>query len=196
MKNAAEIFNNAVKFNKSRHNLLFVVIFSLVNVILTASNAGYYFLFSASLPLYICLIGNDMANQSGAGNYIFIVIALLIIFLYFLCWLLSGKYRYFMVISLVMFGLDTLFLVFLILDNYIAFNTISSSELIDLAFHGFILYYLIIGTIAWGKLFGLKKEEFKSALAPQGAAVPGTENTYNTVNLNNSENNNDSENNQ
>ena len=45
------------KYNAARMNLIGVVIFTIINIVMTASGAGGYFLFSASVPYLITTIG-------------------------------------------------------------------------------------------------------------------------------------------
>ena len=40
----------ASRFHSTRHNLLLIVIFSLINIVLLVTKSGTYFLFSAFIP--------------------------------------------------------------------------------------------------------------------------------------------------
>ena len=142
-------------FNKSRGNLLFVIVFSVVNVILTLVNSGINFLFSASFPMFVVGLGQAFLDQSGDNAFLIIsvIVAFLIIACYGICYLLSKKYKVFLSIALVLFSIDTLFLL------WILSLEIDSSAIINIAFHIWVLYYLIIGVKAWSDLKKLPLNE-------------------------------------
>lgn len=142
--------NNAAKpvktplmtYNTARANLLLVVVFTAVNLVLTLVSADMYFLFSATVPQFILSLGYAMENS------VLLTVCAVIAFLgcgvYLLCWLLSKKHRAWMVVSLVLFALDTLVSLWML--------TLDTSMLIDVAIHGWVLYYLITGTVAVVKM--------------------------------------------
>ena len=47
----------ATRYNTARHNILSVVIFTLINIILCVTNSGRYFLFSAFVPYMLVGMG-------------------------------------------------------------------------------------------------------------------------------------------
>ena len=59
----AVIKQQALKFNRSRNNLLAVVAFTALNLILTAFNANIYLLFSATTPQVVFGIGQSFADE-------------------------------------------------------------------------------------------------------------------------------------
>lgn len=82
-----------------RYSLLLIVILTVVNLIMTILDTNTYFLFSASVPYYLVFVGMGIENGfvDGAWNvkgtltYTGLVIALVIVAVYLLCWLLSKE---------------------------------------------------------------------------------------------------------
>lgn len=82
-----------------RYSLLLIVILTVVNLVMTILDTNTYFLFSASVPYYLVFVGMGIENGfvDGAWNvkgtltYTGLVIALVIVAVYLLCWLLSKK---------------------------------------------------------------------------------------------------------
>ena len=150
-----------MKYNRSRVNLLIVLIFTAVNLFsLTFGNT--YFLFSATLPMLFPATAAEMAADpaymaemglAAEDVSIFIAVGLVIGLLmtvpYLLCWIFSKKRVGWMVAALVLFSLDTLFLL-LALDL---------SMIVDLLIHGWVLFYLITGVANGFKLKNLPEDE-------------------------------------
>jgi len=188
-QNTVDIKKYAVNFTRSRHALGSIVAFTLINIILAATGSGWLFLFSAMIPLEI-FVFFDAIGLVGVG----LVVALLGTGIYFAFWLLAKKYRVFMLVALIIFAIDT----FLFLLLVLGFGDFG--HIINLAFSGWILYYLIIGTIAWAKLSNVNEsdiaavqnavanEEANAALgeiAPGGSAQTIVDDTeYDSVNAN------------
>ena len=57
----------ANKFMSARHNLLLVVIFTLVNIVLLVAQSNSYFLFSASIPYYLVDLGMFLCGKVSPG---------------------------------------------------------------------------------------------------------------------------------
>lgn len=163
------------KYNSSRNNLLLVVAFSLVNTFLLAFGSDTYFLFSASVPYYLTFFGMLYTGKMPAEYYediegfeffpeavfvVALVISVVIIGVYALCWLLSKKNRFgWLVFALVCFIIDTIAMFMLagaVLDN-----------VIDFVFHIWVVVSLISGIIAAVKLRDLPPEE-EIAVAYEG----------------------------
>lgn len=154
------------KYSAARLNLLLAIVFSLVNIISLATNAGSYFLFSATVPYIIVDIAMLFCGRYPSeyyeefGGMVFlddslfvasIVIAVLILAIYLLCWLFSKKDKViWLKIALVLFGIDTVVLVL----------SAGLSALVDLGFHIWILYILYSGIKAHKTLKDMPKEEF------------------------------------
>lgn len=151
-----------------RSNLILVVVFTLINVALIAFDANLYFLFSAFLPFFITDLGKLLSGRYPAdfyvGDYegvdvmndtffyIMVAVALVFILAYFLCWLLSGKRRVaWIIVALVLFAVDTVCMMLL--------GGFSLDSIVDILFHAWVLYYLIIGVVAHFKLNKLAEQE-------------------------------------
>ena len=132
-----------------RYSLLLILIFTVVNLVLLLVDSDRYFLFSASVPYYFTAfgIGMDSAFSSGIGTYTItaLVISLLILGVYLLCWILSKKHTGWLTAALVLFCVDTVGLLFL---SYI-FET---SNLLDFLLHAWAIYALAHGIYCAGKL--------------------------------------------
>lgn len=142
------------KYKSARMNLLIIIAFTAVNMISLATNLNTYFLFSANIPYFLTFIGAFFCGMFPKEYYIegglegmfffnksffviMLVISILILGLYFLCWLLSknGKALW-LKVALGLFIADTALM--LILGS-------SGSFIIDLAFHIWVIVILISG---------------------------------------------------
>lgn len=148
-------------------NLLLVVVFTIINLVLLATNADSYFLFSAFIPYFITSLGmflcgrfpeyyyEDIEEMMFLENSIFVVlliISIILTLLYLLAWFMSSKNRAgWLVFALVFFGFDTL--------GMLVLNGISFETVIDIVFHGWVIYYLVLGIHAHKKLKELPLEE-------------------------------------
>ena len=132
-----------------RYSLLLILIFTVVNLVLLLVDSDRYFLFSASGPYYFTAfgIGMDSALSGGIGTFTItaLVISLLILAVYLLCWILSKKRTGWLTAALVLFCVDTVGLLFL---SYI-FET---SNLLDFLLHAWAIYSLANGVYCAGKL--------------------------------------------
>jgi len=154
---------NAVKFSRSRANLIAVTAFTLVNVLLIYFESDWYLLFSATLPWYFMLQAMMDVPIFGfdAQTIAYIVLAFSGVILYFLFWLLSGRFRWFMLIAMIFFAADTIFLAYLIMELSM-FDSFDAGFILDAAFQIWIMFYLVTGTIAWAKLRGVTREQLDS----------------------------------
>ncbi len=166
----------ATTFRNSRFNLLLLIAFTLVNIILLVTGSDMYFLFSATVPYYLAIFGllwtghlpdvvpegQEIQYLSDSFLIVTLVIAAVILLLYLLFFFLSKKHPAFLIAALVFFAIDCVYML------YTVFSTgFEVSSLIDIAFHGLVLYYLISGVIASRKL--------KLPVKPIEEAVAGTE---------------------
>ena len=149
MNNNVVLSPNAAKYKNARLSLLLVLIFSVLNLIMMFSNT--YLLFSARIPLVIATVGLIMHQDTMEVIYLVITIALAVITLipYLLCWLFSKKRVGWMIAALVIFSVDT---VFLLIDvpSYLASGDFSI--FIDVIIHGIIIYELAVGVSSGFKL--------------------------------------------
>ena len=165
------------KTRTSSMNLIGAVAFSLINLIMIISGGNWYLPFSVSFTSFIVAVGQllwqptpDMEIPSlGIGVYVAtIVIALLLLAVYVLCWWMSRPERVmkkpatqksalaFSIVALVLYSLDCVFLVLNMDMSQIL------SEVIDIAFHAWVMYYLILGVKYYRKWQTLVEEAEKS----------------------------------
>lgn len=137
------------KYKISRSNLLLVAAFSFINVILTSVQSNFYLLFSSTLPIFVSQVGINFGllaeGEESLGTPFFaicVVIAIILIVPYLLCYFLSKKHFAWMIAALVLFSIDSVFLLFLFDINYI----------LDAIFHVWVMYYLIVGVRSGSKL--------------------------------------------
>ena len=135
------------KFNSSRGNLLLVVILTTLNVILHLSGTDWFFLFSASFPMVVVIFGEIFSEASG--NNLFMIIgaslALISIAFFTACYLITSKYKSWIVVALVALSLDSLLLLWLLT----AAEEFGFSTVIEIAIRVWVMYYLVSGTRAW-----------------------------------------------
>ncbi len=163
------------QFATARYDLLAVVILTALNVFLLLGNTGSYFLFSASVPYAIVDLGMllcglyppelyegemaDIVLFDGGVIAVFVALALVIIAVYLLLFFLSKQHPVALTVAVVLFALDTLFL--------LALFGLDLSMLLDLLFHGWLLFTAIRGILAARKLKVLPSEE-EGSLFPTG----------------------------
>lgn len=136
----------------ARMNVLLFIVFTVLNLFMLLIDR--YFLFSVYTVLVCFATGfglKEAAIEVGAASpnlYLGIGIAfgLAILAVFFVMWLLSKKRRWAMIVLLVLFSLDS---VMVLLDMV---SGGGAAMIIDLAIHGVMLYYLILGVKASGEL--------------------------------------------
>ena len=153
------------KINAARMNLIGMVIFTLINIFMLVSNSGSYFLFSASVPYILTDLGmffcgrypdefytGEFEGMLFADDSLFygmLIISILIVAAYVLCWALSLKDRVKpLKAALVLFCIDTGILV---LNGGL-------SAIIDLAFHVWVIVILVMGIKAHKRLEELEAQ--------------------------------------
>ena len=158
---AAEIKQQITVFERARNNLLAVIAFSTVNLFLSAFGADLYFLFSATMPQFIFEIGKNLDIEMGTDIFMIVgfIVAVVTIIPYFVFWILAKRIRTLMLAALIFFGIDTLVLLFLIFG--IGFEV---SYLFEIAFHGWVLFYLINGVQAWSQTRSVGKNDFDAII--------------------------------
>ncbi len=129
------------KVDSGRHNLLLVMIFTVINLVLLLTNANRYFLFSASVPYYLTVFGlvwDGVLEGASMGTFTItaLVISGVILSLYLLCWLLAKKQVGWYVVAAVLFAADTAFLLWVNMDALM-------ESLLDLVFHAWVLAGLV-----------------------------------------------------
>ena len=155
-KNSREYLNKQIA--GARGSLLAILLFTAMNLVLLVTDAGRYFLFSAAIPYYLTALGMGMdigSGASGIGTFtmIMLVISVVILGMYLLCWLMSKKKAGWLVAALVLFVLDSAVLLLVALG----LNVLTES-IMDVVFHIWALVELIRAVIANSKLKKLPAE--------------------------------------
>lgn len=146
-----------------RYSLLLIVILTVVNLIMTILDTNTYFLFSASVPYYLVFVGMGIENGfvDGAWNvkgtltYTGLVIALVIVAVYLLCWLLSKKRAGWLTAALVLFIIDTVALVVITFALYDS----PMGKLVDFLLHIWAIVELVLAVRGSRKLKELPPTE-------------------------------------
>ncbi len=125
------------KYELARSNLLIAILLTVVNIVFYLLQTDTYFLFSIAYPYY--MFDTEFIIDA--------VLPLAVLALYVLCYFLSKKRPAFMVIALVMFIIDCLFLVAYSFYAVEATNgAITLGDfIVDYLTHIWVLVYLIIG---------------------------------------------------
>lgn len=165
------------KYKVARINLLIAILFTLINIVMVFFGDGTYFLFSISVPYILALWGALWCGKLPAEWYegetdiefldpsvmvVMLVVAAIILALYFLCFFMSKKNKSgWFVFALVMFSIDTVAM--------IALLGIGNS-IVDLIFHIFVIVYLVMGIRVPNKLQELDAQEAAAEAAAAEAA--------------------------
>lgn len=145
------------RYDVARKNLLFVVAFSLINLILLLADSTTYFLFSAYIPYilastvkYLCgMYPPDYYDFDYADGLFFpaslfwgvFILSLLIVGFYVLCFVFSAKNRVgWLIAALVLFALDTAVMFYL--------NGIAADMIMDIILHAWVIVTLSVGIYA------------------------------------------------
>lgn len=130
----------------ARSNLLALMILTAINVAMALLGQDTYFLFTNYLAYVPAVYAAVFHVVSGDGIYLAmgIILPLLVLVPYFLCWLLSKKRRGWMITAMLLFILDTGILTGSLVSDF------SAARLPDLFFHILILFYLI-RAVRWGR---------------------------------------------
>lgn len=136
MKASASPFG---KYNNSRLSILLLFIFSVINIF-SISMLSTYFLFSAYLPQVLI----SLAYLDPSLTSVMVILSILYILPYLLCYIFSKKKAGWMVAALVLFSVDSL--IFLI-DFFAYLAAGDLSFIIDLIFRIYVFASLIIGVV-------------------------------------------------
>ena len=194
----AKLFNQGVsltprqnyerKYKTSRINLLILVIATAINLLLVATGSDRYYLFSAYIPYLIMATGMYMCGMlppeyydAPMEDYLFydkslfvalLIISIILTLLYLLAWFMSRKNRVgWLIFALVFFGLDTVGM--LIVYGF------AVDVIVNILFHAWVIYYLVVGIIAHNKLKNYPYEDepvmaYENAV-PQAEVAEGVE---------------------
>lgn len=159
----------ANKYNQGRFNLLWVTLFTVINIIVLITNGGTKFLFSAAIPGFLVDYTMFFCGKYPAEIYemyepfefvddsLFygaLVVSILICVFYLLCFFLSKKKVGWMIAALIIFSVDTI-LMFGLYDV--------TTIIADIVFHAWVIASFSMA------IYNHKK--FKEALAMENEAV-------------------------
>ena len=127
-------------YNRARYFLLFMLLFTLVNIVSICCNYSLFLPVNATLPWLLAIEG----FAQGVHSYLYLLAVILI--LYIVSWILSKKSYVWMIISTILFAVDTIVM-------FMFFGlSFDSTRIIDVLAHLLILYSLINGSISGWKL--------------------------------------------
>ncbi len=180
LKNAPRIPLSAVrgdleiKYKHARLMLLLVVICTVINLF-TATFLDVYFRFSATVPMIFPVIGAGLAEELGNNAYLYAMFGagVLLVVPYLLCWIFSKKHAGWMIAALVFFSLDCILLLL----------SFDFSMIMDILFHGLVMFYLITGVVTGFKLKDLPTED-PLAAAPNGTPAENPFDTFDRADFN------------
>jgi len=153
-----------LRYKGARNNLLWVVIFTAVNMLLVLTKSTMYFLFSASVPYYLTYFGllytgkmpAEVYEEIVPEGYVFVgyddsfltatlIISVLCVVFYLFCWIFSKKNRVgWIIAALVFFAIDTIAM--------FCFVGFSANLVLDIIFHIWVLFFLCNGIASHFKL--------------------------------------------
>lgn len=157
-KNSRAYLEGQVRY--ARNMVLIILLMTLINLVFLLLEYDRYFLFSASVPYY----GVALAQIFELDMTLPLVLAVVIMAGYLICWLLAKKKSGAITAALVLFCLDTLALL------GIAFGVMESPlvNLLDLVFHVIGIIALAQGVAAGAKLKNLPPEQVPEAPSADG----------------------------
>ena len=141
-----------MKYKRCRANLLGVILFTVINLF-SLSLSQSYFLFSARIPSFfveLFMFTEDGEIAPFTDLIVPIIIGVILTIPYLLCFFFSKKRPGWMVAALVFFVLDCLFLLIM---YYL------SDVIVDILFHGLVMFYLITGVSNGFKLKKMPEDE-------------------------------------
>lgn len=138
----------------ARNNLLAMTVLTVINIAAYFFDGNFGFPFSAFFP-YAAIVFGDIYAVSYADPMIFYWgagFSTIALTLFLVGYFLSKKRYGWLTVVTVLYGLDLLFM------TYIYFPDFDFSALLDYVFHFWVLYYLVMGVVAAGKLKKLPEE--------------------------------------
>lgn len=158
------------RLRTARVDLLIVIIFTVVNIAMIFAESQSVMLFSAVIPYYAVAIAYSADLAFGGLSWLIqgsLILAAVILAMYFVCWLLSKKHYGWLIGAAVLFGVDTvgvLLLYGVVIGDW-------SAGVMDILLHGLLLYYLIMGAVSGHRLKTLP-ETVVETVAPPPESLP------------------------
>lgn len=154
-----------VRYNTGRSVLLLTLLFTVLNCVILAAGGDSYYLYSLMMPYRIIFYGLYLTGKLPADYYeptetqfldpgLFyaaLAVSAVIIALFLISYILSKKKVGWLVLGLVMFAVDCVYLAII----YIMYG-FALSDIIDVLFHVWCLISLVTGVICGYKI---KKQE-------------------------------------
>lgn len=141
----------------ARVDLLIVIIFTIFNIAMIFAESETVMLFSAAIPFYAVALAYSAQLAYGGLMWLVqgsLILAAVVLVLYVLCWYLSKKHYGWLIGAAVLFGLDTLAVLFL----YGAIWGELLAGAMDILLHGLLMYYLIQGAVSGYRLKHMPQE--------------------------------------
>lgn len=155
------------KYRNARANLLLMAILTVLNIILLVTESSISFPFSAVIPQISAIWGIIwLGMEQTVPAILGIAVAVICLAAYFLCYFFSKKHYGWMIAALCLFSLDSLACLYYTLKDF------DAAYLIDIAFHGWVMYYLIIGVINGARLRQSPAAETEETAEPQDLQNP------------------------
>ncbi len=156
----------ASRYYSARHDMLWIMICTLINIVLLVTNSGRYFLFSAYIPYMLIDCGMYFCGLYPAEHYgpyysgmeflnisfmiICAIIAVVVLLMYLVSWLFAKKPRVgWMIFALIFFTIDTV--VLLVMMGF-------SNSVFDLLLHGWFIFSMTRAVVSYFKLKKLPAE--------------------------------------
>lgn len=156
------------RYRSARSSLLLAIVFTVINMGLLITKKFTYFLFSAYVPYFLTDLGMMMSGQYPADFYtgeyadaavfgknffyVMLAVSIVILMVYLICWLFSKDIKVgWLIVALVFFCIDTVLMLFI--------AGINMEMIVDILFHGWMIFDLVSAVIAVNKLKKLPAEE-------------------------------------
>ena len=160
-RNSPEYQENLIRTGRTA--LIGVVILTVLNLVLLLTDSDRYLLFSISVPYFLTVLGQIMDENLLSGSYTVtaLVISVVVLALYIVCFVLSKKRPGWLTAGLVLFCVDTAALVVFV------FTLTDSPEsfFMDFVFHVLIIVELAMAVKGNKKLKALREA---APVTPEG----------------------------
>lgn len=154
-----EIVKLKKRINVAKSTILMVAVLTLINIAAIVFDAAYSFPFSAYVPQFVTAVFAGIAEEQGTDSilYIGIAVAVLLSLVYVALWFGAKKKNTFLIVALVFFAIDTAFFI------YSLFLYFDASYIIDIAFHAWVIFDLVLGISAYSQLKKIPEQEIQNA---------------------------------
>ena len=150
------------QINLARSNLIAMTVLTVVNIAAYFFGGDFGFPFSAFFP-YAAVVFGDIFATELADPMIFywgVTLGSIVLLLFVIGYFLSKKRHGWLKVVTLLYVLDILFMTFIYFPDF------DFLALLDYVFHFWVLYYLVMGVIAAGKLKKLPEEPALDVVTP------------------------------